>query len=319
MSLVHGFELLRDEQIEEIDTRARMWRHVRTRAEFLSLENGDENKVFGIAFRTPPVDSTGVAHIMEHSVLGGSQKYRVKEPFVELVKGSLQTFLNAFTYPDKTVYPVASTNLQDFYNLVDVYLDAVFFPLITPHHLDQEGWHFELEAPDQPLTYKGVVFNEMKGAFSSPDGIMQRYSFSSLFPDNPYGFESGGDPAAIPDLTYEQFKSFHETYYHPSNALIYFYGDDDPQERLRLLDEYLSRFDYQETNAEIPLQQPFAEPLRLTMPFSVDEGEEDEVGAKSMIQVNWVLPEFIDPTEVMALSILSYALVSTPLLPCARH
>ncbi|MFN2135891.1 MAG: insulinase family protein, partial [Candidatus Promineifilaceae bacterium] len=183
MTLIHGFELQRDEQIEEINTRARFWRHQKSGAQLLSLENDDENKVFGITFRTPPEDSTGVAHIMEHAVLAGSRKYRVKEPFIELVKGSLKTFLNAFTYADKTVYPVASTNLQDFYNLVDVYLDAVFFPLITRHHLEQEGWHYELESLDNPLTYKGVVYNEMKGAFSSPDGVMQRYSFQALFPD----------------------------------------------------------------------------------------------------------------------------------------
>jgi Zn-dependent M16 (insulinase) family peptidase len=256
---------------------------------------------------------------MEHSVLGGSQKYQVKEPFVELIKGSLKTFLNAFTFPDKTVYPVASTNLQDFYNLVDVYLDAVFFPLITPHHLDQEGWHFELDDPQEPLVYKGVVFNEMKGAFSSPDGIMQRHSFSSLFPDNPYGFESGGDPVAIPDLTYEQFKSFHETYYHPANSLIYFYGDDDPQERLRLLDAYLSQFEFKEIASEISLQAPFAEPQRLTLPYSIDAAEEDDGREpKSMIQVNWALPEFADAAEVMALSILSYALVSTAASPLRK-
>lgn len=318
MALVHGFELLRDEQIEEIDTRARLWRHAGSGAELLSLENDDENKVFGIAFRTPPEDSTGVAHIMEHSVLGGSRKYRVKEPFVELIKGSLKTFLNAFTYPDKTVYPVASTNLRDFYNLVDVYLDAVFFPLITPHHLDQEGWHFELDDPEQPLIYKGVVFNEMKGAFSSPDGIMQRFSFSSLFPEHPYGFESGGDPVAIPDLTYEQFKGFHETFYHPSNSLIFMYGDDDPQERLRLLDEYLSQFEFKEIDAEIPLQAPFAEPQRLILPYSIDDKEEGDDEPKSMIQVNWVLPEFADPDEVMALAILSYALVSTSASPLRK-
>ena len=257
MTLNHGFELLRDEHIDEINTRARIWRHKKSGAELLSLENDDENKVFSITFRTPPEDSTGVAHIMEHSVLGGSRKYRVKEPFVELVKGSLQTFLNAFTTSDTTVYPVASTNLQDFYNLIDVYLDAVFFPLITPHHLEQEGWHYELDSVEDPLTYKGVVFNEMKGAFSSPDSVLYRYSFHSLFPDNAYGYESGGDPEAIPDLTYEQFKAFHQTLYHPANSLIFFYGDDDPQERLRLLDDYLSEFEKQDVDAQVALQPPF--------------------------------------------------------------
>src|SRR5918994_3919165 len=220
MTTTHGFELVREQIIPELNSTALLYRHVKTGAELLSLSNDDENKVFGISFRTPPPDSTGIAHILEHSVLGGSKKYPLKEPFVQLVKGSLKTFLNAMTYPDRTVYPVASTNLQDFYNLVDVYLDAVLNPLITPHHLDQEGWHYELESVDAPLKYKGVVFNEMKGAYSSPDGVLYRSSQQALFPDNGYGLDSGGDPAVIPQLTYEQFKQFHTTYYHPSNALI---------------------------------------------------------------------------------------------------
>ncbi|MCB0026089.1 MAG: insulinase family protein, partial [Caldilinea sp.] len=165
--------------------------------------------------------------------------YPLKEPFVQLLKGSLHTFLNAFTSPDKTTYPVASTNLQDFYNLVEVYLDAVFHPLITPHHLDQEGWHYELEAPDAPLTYRGVVFNEMKGVYSSPDSILGRAASQGLFPDNAYGLDSGGDPTVIPQLTYEQFVAFHKAYYNPSNAQIFFYGDDDPEQRLRILAEVL--------------------------------------------------------------------------------
>ena len=214
------FDLIREKEIAEINAVARLYRHRKSGAEVLSLQNDDENKVFGVAFRTPPADSTGLPHIMEHSVLGGSRKYPAKEPFVELLKGSLQTFVNAFTGSDATIYPVASQNVQDFYNLIDVYLDAVFFPRISPHTLEQEGWHYELEAVDEPLTYKGVVFNEMKGAYSSPDNLLRRLSQRSLFPDTPYGFDSGGDPAEIPHLTYEQFKTFHETYYHPSNARI---------------------------------------------------------------------------------------------------
>lgn len=318
MTLIHGFELLRDEHIHETNTRARIWRHQKSGAEFLSLENNDENKVFGIAFRTPPEDSTGVAHIMEHAVLGGSRKFQVKEPFIELVKGSLKTFLNAFTFPDKTIYPVASTNLQDFYNLVDVYLDAVFFPLITPHHLDQEGWHHELDSLDDPLTYKGVVFNEMKGAFSSPDSVLHRHSFQALFPDNAYGHESGGDPEAVPDLTYEQFKNFHETYYHPSNSLIFLYGDDDPEERLRLLDGYLSEFDRVEIDSQVALQPPFPQVKRLTLPYSVDAEQENGRTPKSMVQMGWVLPEFEDPRLVMALTILSYSLISSQASPLRK-
>jgi len=189
-------------------------------------KNDDENKCFGISFRTPPSDSTGIAHILEHTVLCGSRKYPVKDPFVQMLKGSLQTYLNAFTYPDKTCYPVASQNLQDFYNLIDVYLDAVFYPLLTPFTLYQEGWHYDLDDLDSPLVYKGVVFNEMKGAYSDPDNLLGKYVQQSLFPDNTYGVDSGGDPAMIPDLTFPQFKRFHDTYYHPSNARFVFYGDD---------------------------------------------------------------------------------------------
>ncbi|GIV84323.1 MAG: hypothetical protein KatS3mg052_1330 [Candidatus Roseilinea sp.] len=215
MSVTHGFELVREATIPEINSTARLYRHVKTGAQLLSLINDDENKVFGIAFATPPQDSTGLPHILEHSVLCGSRKYPVKEPFIELAKGSLNTFLNAMTYPDRTIYPVASQNVKDLYNLIDVYLDAVFYPRITPWTLMQEGWHYELEAPDQPLQFKGVVFNEMKGAYSSPDNVLARTIQHTLFPDTVYRFDSGGDPAVIPDLTYAQFKKFHETYYHP--------------------------------------------------------------------------------------------------------
>ena len=254
MSSVHGFELVREEHVPELNTRARLYRHTRTGADLLSLCNDDENKVFGVTFRTPPADSTGVAHIMEHSVLGGSAKYPLKEPFVQLVKGSLKTFLNAMTYPDRTVYPVASQNVQDLYNLMDVYLDAVFHPLITPEHLMQEGWHYELEDADAPLTYKGVVFNEMKGVYSSPDSLLYRASQQATFPDNAYGFDSGGDPQVIPQLTYEQFTEFHARYYHPGNALIYCYGDDAEEERLRRIDAALAGFGPAQTDGRVALQ-----------------------------------------------------------------
>ena len=260
--------------ILELKTTASLFRHDQTGAELLSLSNDDENKVFGIAFRTPPANSTGVAHILEHSVLCGSRKYPVKEPFVELLKGSLQTFLNAMTYPDKTCYPVASQNLRDFYNLIDVYLDAVFYPRLNSFIFQQEGWHFELENPAQALTYKGVVFNEMKGAYSSPDNVLAEYSLQSLFPDNPYGFDSGGDPKEIPKLTFEEFRAFHKRYYHPSNARIYFYGDDDPNERLRITNEYLKDFDAIEIDSNIRLQEPFDRPARGIRSFMA--GDEDE-------------------------------------------
>lgn len=316
MTLEHGFELLRTETVQEIATEARLYRHVASAAQVLSLVNDDENKVFCAAFRTPPPDSTGIAHILEHAVLGGSAKYPLKEPFVQLIKGSLKTFLNAMTYPDRTVYPVASTNLQDFYNLVDVYLDAVFFPLITRHHLEQEGWHFELEAVDAPLKYKGVVFNEMKGAYSSPDSLLYRAGQQALFPDTPYGFDSGGDPTVIPDLTYDQFTAFHATYYHPSNALITFYGDDDPGERLRRLDEVLNRFSAQSPAPMPPLQARFTEPQRLVKTYGVDGAGEQ--APKALVQVNWLLPEGKDPELVMGLSLLSYALLGTQASPLRK-
>lgn len=316
MNTIHGFELVQEEEIVELNTKAQLFRHVKSGAELLSLQNDDENKVFGIAFRTPPPDSTGVPHIMEHAVLGGSRKYRVKEPFVELVKGSLNTFVNAMTSSDKTTYPVASQNLQDFYNLVDVYLDAVFYPLLTPYHLQQEGWHYELEDVDAPLLYKGIVFNEMKGAYSSPDDLLYRRSQQSLFPGNAYGLDSGGDPKVMPDLTYEQFKAFHKTYYHPSNARILFYGDDPPQKRLRILNEYLKDFEKAEIDSTIALHPLFSEPRRFTYSYGVDS--EADTGKKGYVQMNWLLPENDAQALTMALSILSYALVSSSASPLRK-
>jgi Zn-dependent M16 (insulinase) family peptidase len=310
-----GFELIRHATIAEINSQVFLYRHIKSGAELLSVVNDDENKVFGTTFRTPPSDSTGLPHIMEHSVLCGSRKYPVKEPFVELIKGSLNTFLNAFTYPDKTCYPVASTNLQDFYNLVDVYLDAIFYPLITPQTLMQEGWHYELESPDQEMIFKGVVFNEMKGAFSSPDDILGDESIISLLPDTPYGFQSGGDPEVIPDLTYEQFKQFHTTFYHPSNARIFFYGDDDPQERLRLLDVYLKDFSAKPNPSELPIQKPFSAPVRKTIPY--DSGENSE-NAKAYLTINWLLPQGNDPELVLGLGILDHVLLGTPASPLRK-
>ena len=319
---IHGFELIREETIAELNTRARLWRHAKTGAQLLSLENDDENKSFGINFRTPPVDSTGLPHILEHVVLAGSQKYPLKDPFFELVKGSLATFINAMTYPDKTVYPAASTNLQDFYNLLDVYVDAVFHPLLSPEKLAQEGWHYELEDADAPLTFKGVVFNEMKGAYSSPDNLLGRYSQQATFPDITYGVDSGGDPAIIPDLTYEQFKRFHETYYHPSNALIFFYGDDDPEERLRRMNAYLAEFEPIAVDSAIARQKPFDAPRVVRFPYGVEDNDSwtEEAGdkPKSFVEVNWLLPEYEDTALVMALEILAYALLDTPASPLRK-
>ena len=231
-----SYELLDEKLIDEYGVSSALYKHKKSGAQVISVIAPDDNKVFGVTFRTPPSDSTGIPHILEHSVLCGSRKFPVKEPFAHLMKGSLNTFLNAFTYPDRTCYPVASMNTKDFYNLIHVYLDAVFHPraIHDPQVLQQEGWHYELEDINQPLQYKGVVYNEMKGVYSSPDSLMARRAQNALFPSNTYGVDSGGDPRDIPNLTFEQFKQFHSTYYHPSNARVYFYGDDDPLKRLEV-------------------------------------------------------------------------------------
>jgi Zn-dependent M16 (insulinase) family peptidase len=287
---MNNFKLIREQFVREFNGTVKEYRHEPTGAEIISVENTHNNKAFGITFRTPPSDSTGVAHILEHTVLCGSRKYPLKDPFVQLLKGSLQTFLNAMTYPDKTVYPVASQNEQDFYNLVDVYLDAVFFPRITPAFFRQEGWHYELENLDAPLTCKGVVYNEMKGAYSSPDNILIERSQQALFPDTTYGLDSGGNPAKIPTLTYQDFRKFHETYYHPSNARIFFYGNDNPERRLKILGEYLDGFKCLPSppDSSIQLQKPFDQPVTVEESYSVSEGEKH-----AFTTVNWAIPDGI--------------------------
>lgn len=316
MATIHGFELVRETAIPELRTHARLLRHVRTGAELLSLENDDENKVFGITFRTPPDDSTGVPHILEHAVLAGSRKYPLKEPFVELLKSSVQTFLNAFTFPDKTCYPVASQNLQDFYNLIDVYVDAVFYPLLYEHTFQQEGWHYELEQAGGTLAYKGVVFNEMKGAYASPDRVLGEAAQRSLFPDNTYGVDAGGEPAHILDLTYEQFKDFHARLYHPSNSRIVFYGDDDPDERLRLMDEYLKDFDRLEPDSAVPLQARFDAPKQVRAQYAA--GQDSAAGKNGMAVVSWLLGETHDTEYVLGLQILTHILIGMPASPLRK-
>ncbi len=286
---MNNFKLIREQFVKEFNGTVKEYRHEPTGAEIISVENTHNNKAFGITFRTPPTNSTGVAHILEHTVLCGSRKYPLKDPFVQLLKGSLQTFLNAMTYPDKTVYPVASQNEQDFYNLVDVYLDAVFFPRITPAFFRQEGWHYELENLEAPLTCKGVVYNEMKGAYSSPDNILLERSQQALFPDITYGLDSGGNPAKIPTLTYQDFRKFHETHYHPSNARIFFYGNDNPERRLKILGEYLDGFQRLENppDSSIPLQKPFTKPITIEETYAVSEE------TKAFLTVNWAIPDGI--------------------------
>jgi Zn-dependent M16 (insulinase) family peptidase len=316
MNASTSYDLLAERDIKELATVARLYRHRKTGAQVLSLINQDENKVFGITFRTPPWDSTGLPHILEHSVLCGSRKYPVKEPFVELLKSSLKTFLNAFTYPDKTCYPVASQNHQDFYNLIDVYLDAVFHPLLTPYIFQQEGWHHELDHSEKPLAYKGVVYNEMKGAYASPENLMARYALQLLFPETPYAFDSGGDPEQIPNLSFEAFESFHRKYYHPSNARIYFYGDDDADHRLEILDAYLDAFEPLEINAAIDLQAPFKKPVCVVKPYMVGEGIATK--AKSMVTVSWVLGETADAPLNLALRTLEFILLGMPGSPLRK-
>lgn len=317
-----AFELLREETVGEIDSSCALYRHKASGAEILSIQAPDDNKVFGITFRTPPSDSTGVPHILEHSVLCGSRKFPVKDPFVYLLKGSLHTYLNAMTYPDKTCYPVASQNLKDFYNLVDVYLDAVLHPraLSDPQVLEQEGWHYELEDASAPLTFKGVVFNEMKGVYSSPDSVRQRTEQQSLFPDNTYGVDSGGDPFEIPSLTFEGFRDFHGRYYHPSNSRIFFYGDDPPAKRLEILDEYLSEYKAIPTDSSvIQPQKLFAEPRKIVDKYPRGADEEGEGGGasgedvgKNMLSVNWVMTdEALTPKDMMALSVMDHLLMGT--------
>ncbi|MGD9738907.1 MAG: insulinase family protein [Bauldia sp.] len=314
MSPADAFELVTEKTVPEVGSKASLYRHRRTGAEVLSLVNDDENKVFGIAFRTPPADSTGLPHILEHSVLGGSRKYPVKEPFVELLKGSLHTFVNAMTYPDKTNYPVASTNERDFHNLMDVYLDAVLNPRIDRQTFSQEGWHYELDGPDAPLSFKGVVFNEMKGYYSSPDYLIAGASQRSVYPGNPYGHDAGGDPAAIPDLTFEQFRDFHSRYYHPSNARIFFYGDDDPAERLAHLERFLGAFDRAPVDSEITLQPRLNEPrhIRSTYPAATDQPP------KSFATINWMIETPADAEQRLALDLLERAIVGTPASPLRK-
>ena len=315
-----SYELKAREELRGIHGRGYLLRHKKSHARVLVVENDDKNKVFSIGFRTPPSDSTGVPHIMEHSVLCGSANFPAKDPFVELVKGSLNTFLNAMTYPDKTVYPVASCNDKDFQNLIHVYMDAVLYPNIYEHDeiFRQEGWSYRLESAEDKLTYNGVVYNEMKGAFSSPESVLDRVILNTLFPDTSYANESGGDPECIPDLTYEQFLDFHRKYYHPSNSYIYLYGDADMEEKLRWLDEtYLCRFEAVEVDSRIRLQKPFEKMIEKELSYSIasDEPETDN----TYLSYNKVIGTSLDRELYLAFQILDYALLSAPGAPLKKE
>lgn len=319
LSGLKNYELIQQESLTGLKSEGYFLRHKKTGAKILLMENDDENKVFFVGFRTPPEDSTGLPHILEHSVLCGSKNFPLKDPFVELVKGSLNTFLNAMTYPDKTVYPIASCNDKDFQNLMHVYMDAVFYPNIYQYEeiFRQEGWSYHLESEDDALSYNGVVYNEMKGAFSSPEGVLDRVILNSLFPDTCYAHESGGDPDAIPELTYEQFLDFHKKYYHPSNSYIYLYGDMDFEEKLEWMDrEYLSAFDAKEIDSAIKLQQPFDEVKEIEHSFSITSSEPEE--DNTYLAYNKVVGTSLDKELYLGFEILDYALLSAPGAPLKK-
>ena len=314
---IKGYHLVQEEYVQEIESQVYLYEHEKTKAKVLFMANTDSHKTFGIGFRTPPQDSTGTPHIIEHSVLCGSRKFPMKDPFIELSKGSLNTYLNAMTYPDKTLYPVSSQNDADFHNLMDVYLDAVFFPNIYKNDaiLMQEGWRYHIEKPEDELVYKGVVYNEMKGAFSSPEEVSFRKIKEALFPDTIYANESGGAPEAIPDLTYEAFIDFHKTYYHPSNAYIGLYGDMDIEATLTFMDtSYLSHFDYQAIDSKIAYQKPFEAPKEVTKYYSVAEEKDEQI----YLSYNWVVGETINRELVVAMGILEYLLLDTPASPLKK-
>ncbi|MCR4610314.1 MAG: insulinase family protein [Lachnospiraceae bacterium] len=321
MKIPKSYEIIDEQYLDDIKAQGYLISHKKTKAKVAIIpDEKEDNKVFFIGFRTPPHDSTGVPHIMEHSVLCGSDKYPVKDPFVELAKGSLNTFLNAMTYPDKTVYPVASCNDKDFQNLMDVYLDAVFHPSIFSHKeiFEQEGWHYELDSEDGELKINGVVYNEMKGAYSSPNSVLTREIFSSLFPDTEYFHESGGDPKAIPELTYEDFVGFYKRYYHPSNSYIYLYGDCDMYEKLDYIDkEYLCNFDKLDIESSIHSQKPFDKVIRVEKEYPIATADSDEDG--TYLTYNYCVDIGRDPKKMAAFEMLDYALLNSPGAPIRKE
>lgn len=314
-----SYEIIDHRFLDDVHSDSYLLKHKKTGAMIALMPNEDNNKVFYIAFRTIPKDSTGVPHIIEHTVLCGSDKYPVKDPFVELCKGSLNTFLNAMTYPDKTVYPVASCNEADFFNLMDVYLDAVFHPNIYKEKkiFEQEGWHYSLENPDDELKINGVVYSEMKGAFSDPDDIIDRTIMNSLMPDTTYGVESGGDPENIPELTYENFLEFHSTFYHPSNSYIFLYGNTDMAEKLDYIDrEYLSHYDYLKVDSEIEMQTPFDKGRDVTVNYPLTENEDEE--DKTYLTLTYACGDYRDKELPIVLRAFEYAFSGNPAAPLRK-
>ena len=315
----HGFELKDKWHISEVASEAYLFEHLSTGAKLLYLKNDDDNKVFSVSFRTPPVDSCGTPHIMEHSVLCGSEKYPLKEPFVELVKSSLNTFLNAMTFPDKTMYPVASKNHADFKNLIDVYCDAVFHPLIAENKFTfyQEGWHYHLENINDPITINGVVYNEMKGAFSNPEEVMMRHVQLSLYPETAYAYESGGDPDVIPELTYEKFMEYYDSYYHPSNSYFYYYGDLEIEPYLAALDQnYLTEFSRIEIDSLPKKQTPYTNERSLEIAYSIDENDTEE--NKAYFTANYKIGNAEDSVLLFSMNVLVDILMNSDASPLKK-
>lgn len=319
LSGINGYSVIEEKKLPEVNGVGYVLSHNKTKARVMIIENDDTNKVFTIGFRTPPKDDTGVPHIMEHSVLCGSKKFPVKDPFVELCKGSLNTFLNAMTYSDKTVYPVASLNKKDFHNLMHVYLDAVFYPNIYEREeiMMQEGWHYEYDEETDELKYNGVVFNEMKGVYSSAEQQLYREIEASLLPDTIYGFESGGDPVKIPDLTREKFIEFHQTYYHPSNSYIYLYGDMDVKEELEFIDkEYLSAYEYKEIDSAIEQQKFFDKPVYKNAFYSLADADEEK--ENTYLTYNVLVGKSTDKKLCTAMAVLERAIITAPGAPIKK-
>lgn len=315
----HGFKLISKKYIPEIASDSLLFLHEKSGASLLKLENSDDNKTFSVSFRTPPKDDTGVAHILEHSVLCGSRKFTSKDPFIELAKGSLNTFLNAMTFPDKTMYPVASRNKKDFFNLMDVYMDSVLYPNIYKYKeiFMQEGWHYELEDADSELNYKGVVYNEMKGAYSSPDTVLVHNINCCLFPKNTYGKESGGYPESIPNLSYENFLNFHKTYYHPSNSYIFLYGDGNTEEELKFLNEnYLKEFDKLSIDSSIKMEKPLLSMAEDFKTYPIGKNEDDK--NKAYLSLNYVIGDSMNAEISLGFEVLEYMLLETPAAPLKK-
>lgn len=313
----YGFKFLNKEYLNEVNSDAYLLEHVETGARVFALKNDDHNKTFSIGFRTPATDSTGVPHILEHTVFCGSRKFRVKDVLTEMIKGSLQTFINAFTFPDKTMYPFSTRNKKDYFNLMDVYLDAVFYPLLDENMFKQEGWHYELDSKEDEIKYKGVVYNEMKGAFSSPQQVLYRYIQKTLYPNTAYGVESGGDPEDIPKLTYKAFKDYHSKYYHPSNSYIYFYGDAPLEEELKFIqDNYLNDFKLLEIDSHIDKQKTLEKPVHETVYYPVSEDDTDD--EKSMMAISQTISEFDDKETIFASELLVEALYKNEASPLRK-